>query len=280
MLSSTTNTNNFVYDKTQANVIAGIALLMMFVHHFFGFPEWLKNDNLYISLFTIKGIAIERISAAFCKLCVEIFAFNSGYAMSENTKAYDLISKRIRRLFQFLFSYWCICALFIVYALIFKEKLPTLNLFILNVFGLYVGPGETVNVVYAWYVSFYISIVLLFPCLCKLFKEKSPFINIARMFILIIISSLYFNKLPPFIFSEVIHSLITYSGCWMMGFLFSKHQLFNFFNKYIKSSFRLTVSLILVFTIRQGLALSKWGMVFYYGKFICSCIYICNLCSY
>lgn len=61
--------------KDEAQLISGCAILMMVIHHFFGFKEFLVNGNSYTSLFSVGGIEIERILAAFGKLCVAILHF-------------------------------------------------------------------------------------------------------------------------------------------------------------------------------------------------------------
>ena len=64
------NNNNLPYfDRNTTNIIKGIALIMMFIHHFYTIPGW-----------WVEGISyplIEKFTLYFCmpsKLCVSTFA--------------------------------------------------------------------------------------------------------------------------------------------------------------------------------------------------------------
>ena len=62
------------FDKTTTNIIKGIALIMMFVHHAFTFPEWWLEDAFYPTAL--------KLAPYFCvglKICVPIFCFLTGY---------------------------------------------------------------------------------------------------------------------------------------------------------------------------------------------------------
>ncbi len=94
--------------------------------------------------------------AMFSKLCVAIFAFNTGYAMWTKQESYTY-SKITSRIFNFLIQYWVICILFIGYALLAGDTLPTLKQFGFNLFGVKTSTTEFVSCGFAWYVYFYIS---------------------------------------------------------------------------------------------------------------------------
>ena len=78
----------FQYGKKEANFIKGIAIVMMFTHHFFGFLQWINDANMYHGI-TINGIIVEQEIAFICKICVGLFAFTSGYAMFVNKNRYE-----------------------------------------------------------------------------------------------------------------------------------------------------------------------------------------------
>ena len=67
------------FDKHTTNVIKGIALIMMFIHHSFTIPEhWLEG---------IEYPFIEKIAPYFLQpflLCVSIFCFITGYFYAFN----------------------------------------------------------------------------------------------------------------------------------------------------------------------------------------------------
>ena len=48
------------YGKQEATMIAGIAIILMFIHHFFGFDEYRFYGNGFYEPVKIGGISIER----------------------------------------------------------------------------------------------------------------------------------------------------------------------------------------------------------------------------
>lgn len=144
--------------KDEALLISGCAILMMIIHHFFGFKEFLVNGNSYVSLFSIGGIEFECILAAFGKLCVAIFAFCSGYAIWVVSSQYTSWPRIFKRIGKFLQAYWIICILFIVFGLCLGLRTPSIKDFGLNLIGLGTGPfSPYVNVVFSWYVAFIVA---------------------------------------------------------------------------------------------------------------------------
>lgn len=74
-------------DKKKSAALHGIAILMMIYHHLFiGGNGWAVNEGT--SLFSVfdsidlSGSGSAQLGFAwFCKICVAIFAFTSGYAL-------------------------------------------------------------------------------------------------------------------------------------------------------------------------------------------------------
>lgn len=130
------------YDKDSARYISGIAILLMIAHHFFGFQYWLRPDVSWIAVGKIAGIEIERYIAVFGNICIALFAFNSGYALWVRSDNYRSLKKRMERLLNFLISYWIIVCLFLVYALICNDKLPSLQQLLWNLIGIATGPSK------------------------------------------------------------------------------------------------------------------------------------------
>ena len=62
------------FPRDISGAIKGIALILMFIHHFFTFPEWIicGIDYPWIRTFAIQF-------GAPTKLCVALFAFLTGY---------------------------------------------------------------------------------------------------------------------------------------------------------------------------------------------------------
>lgn len=162
------------FGKSESKMIYGIAIIMMMTHHFFGFQSYLLPENSWTSLFSIRGIEVERMFAAFGKLCVALFAFCSGYALWKFKESYSSWSKIIKRLLRFLISYWIIFALFLIYAIIFHDNIPHGIRLLKNLVGLDSGPEYNyVNVTFSWYVTYYCALLLLARALIKIFNRKN-----------------------------------------------------------------------------------------------------------
>ena len=113
------NTSLPYFDKDTSNILKGIALIMMFIHHFYTFPTW-----------WLEGISyplIERLSPYFCapfQLCVPIFCFLTGYFYFYNkNKSYKYSLKKIT---DILISYWCVFFVFAIIAVLCLDYQYTL----------------------------------------------------------------------------------------------------------------------------------------------------------
>ena len=69
----------FELSKRDSDIIKGMAIVLMFVHHFFCFPTWYVDGISYPKL---TGFA--EFFRFPTKICVSIFAFLTGYAYSKN----------------------------------------------------------------------------------------------------------------------------------------------------------------------------------------------------
>lgn len=201
------NTDIF-YGKNEAKIISGVAIVMMFVHHLFGFDYYRFPQNTYLETLSISGISIQRILASSGKLCVAIFAFMSGYALWLQTHK-NLGWRHISaKLAHFLSSYWLILGVFLLYGIIAHEPLPSASDLSLNMVGFNTSPlMPYVNVPFAWYVYYFTGFILISPLLIKIFRQHN---NISTDIILLIIIGVavwifgtnsiygYFSLIPKF----------------------------------------------------------------------------------
>ena len=141
------------FDRNTTSVIKGTALILMFVHHFFTFPEW-----------WIEGITypiISRLSPYFCwplKICVPVFCFISGYLYSFNRE--KNLKYSVRKIFQILVRYWIVFFVFATIAVLILGYRYSFIGFVKECFALYCP-----TMVFCWYVRFYIVFMLLLPIL-------------------------------------------------------------------------------------------------------------------
>lgn len=236
------------YGKDAARFISGVAILLMIAHHFFGFKEYLRPDVNWIPLCKVAGIEIERYVAAFGKICVSLFAFNSGYVLWTRSADYTL-KKRCLRLLNFLIGYWMVCGLFLLYALAVGDSLPTLQQLMLNLVGLEAGPFQNwVNVTFAWYVTYYIAFILLAPLLLAIFKSRHLWIDIAGWVGIVIFSHLT-DKILPNVLSPL--------PIGAFGILAAKWTVFERMNKHLSHLHAVVFACMIpvIVGLRQGFIL-------------------------
>lgn len=147
--------------KTHTNIIKGVALIFMFVHHFFTFPERIVCGVNYEN--------IEVFSIYFhdaLKICVPIFAFLTGYFYFFNkNKNYRYSFKKSTDLY---INYLVIFALMLVTDFLlqcyeFGIKDVILELLLLR----------TPNMEFCWYVLFFIFVMFCMPLFAKIADKNS-----------------------------------------------------------------------------------------------------------
>lgn len=278
--------NSDFYSKEQACIVSGIALIMMLIHHFFGFSSYLVDENEYYPLFCISGISIERMLGSFGKLCVAVFAFNTGYVMWSRSVDYLSYTKIMHRLSKFLFCYWIICLLFIIYALIVSEKLPSSITFLYNLWGLKLGPEMPyVNVCFGWYVTFYLMIVLLSPLFLKIF-QKQCFIIDCTLLLLLVVFFRFIANMTSVLTASICNMLALYGECTIIGLLVNKYELFVKLDWLLGKRSICIYLFVLIFIAlcRQGLILANVDVIYTEGIFVFLFVYLiccirCNLNS-
>lgn len=206
------------FDKEITLVIKGIALILMFVHHFFTFPAWWCEG--------IEYPLLKEIAPYFCeplKLCVPIFCFLSGYFYFYNKDKSYLYSAR--KITDVLINYWCVFFLFSGIAVMLGHYVYTPDGYIGEMFAL-----KRPTMSFCWYVSFYYSFMLILPLIARLLSKNiylDLFISIF-LFSLFrsIIESIVLNYFGNTIIKELLNNL-TWFPTVLVGYVFAKYQLFN-----------------------------------------------------
>lgn len=154
----------------ESNFLKGIALLLLLIHHLFYIQNGQYDDV------TIIGYGAVHIFGLFCKVCVAIFVFLSGYACAKTTQiasASDVWNFYKRRLKKLFLNYWFIWLLFvpvgmIVFGRTFTDvyREPRALNFILDFFGLLNITGQYGYNPTWWFYSCILGLYFLFPVLC------------------------------------------------------------------------------------------------------------------
>ncbi len=156
------------YGAQEAKKVAGVAILLMLIHHLFTYADWLVDGCVVDSVFGPLVNKAVWLIGRLGNICIYVFAFSSGYVLWRRWNLFDTWGKRLRRILDFLTGYWVVCVLFLAVAWLSGDTLPAPRTALANAFGL----GTTVhrpevNVVFAWYVFYYIVFVIVSPVLYR-----------------------------------------------------------------------------------------------------------------
>ncbi|MCR5149098.1 MAG: acyltransferase [Eubacterium sp.] len=114
-------------EKRESNIIKGIAVIMMLVHHLF-------NDRKLIKLASFGSDWSKDTvyhASVFFKICVPIFVFISAYGLSKQYVKKDILrdgktvaKDAFRRYKKLIFGLWAIMAVAVVVSFIVNKHLP------------------------------------------------------------------------------------------------------------------------------------------------------------
>ncbi len=215
--------NNFTKEET--NQIKGIALLFLLFHHLFYLQNGLYTEFYFGNTEVISSIGI------FCKVCVGMFVFFSGYGLYQsqlNKKDMRLKSFYLKHFSKLYFNYWLIWLLFVpIGVFLFKYTFNEVYgnslvppKFIINFLGLQdMFNFEGYNPTW-WFMTCILILYFLFPFL-NVLLSKFDYIFLILIFIFSLFSiniSFLFNMQP---YAPIRDYLFTFT----LGMYFSKHNL-------------------------------------------------------
>lgn len=145
--------------REDGNILKGLAIAMMFVHHVFSTAPW------YITRPDIPVVLTDI--GHWCKLCVGIFAFLTGWFYAKGKpKGKDY---PFRKSLHFYFSYLLTFIFLAAIALFFCHWRP---LFI-DIFHELIPLGDHQLMYFCWYVVFY-PLILLLLAFCDTLQRHLP----------------------------------------------------------------------------------------------------------
>lgn len=146
-----------VLSKDYSNMVKGMAVLMMIMHHIWGFPE--RIPGLLLS-----NIEVQIGSAA--KICVSIFMFLSGYGLY-----YTFYKKGEIRVWHRVWSiykrFWQVFFIFVPIGFLFLSKPFAIQEFLQNMFCLKFGYNHE-----WWFLGTYIELLIILPVVLLADKKK------------------------------------------------------------------------------------------------------------
>ena len=205
------------FNRNETALIKGIALIFMFVHHFFTIPIW------YVS-----GISYEHLAgvAALCqqpfKLCVCLFAILNGYLYRYSSD--KSLPGSLRRAWRFLVPYWLITATMIIAAVAMNRYVPEPKNVLMELFGL----REDV-MIFCWYVYFYLIILFILSVMDKLLDQANILVATTVGMILpaVLIILIMFRLRAESTVWVVLDHLRAWLPAVMSGWIFARYSLFE-----------------------------------------------------
>ena len=194
----------------------GGGILLMLIHHLF-YSEW--SRPLYDDI-TIHGVGVVNQIGHFCKLCVAVFVFASGYGLVASTpqgvKLKEFYWHRFKKLYL---NYWYIWLLFVpiayfVFGRTFTDAYGDHAAIkgILDFFGLLAMFGiDSYNPTW-WFYNCIIILYLLFPLLNRWLLKSTyllvclavtcgllfffPGVNVVSGYLLVFLVGMLMAKMP------------------------------------------------------------------------------------
>lgn len=272
--------NDSYLDKTSSKIVKGTAILIMLIHHIFGFEKWLINDNTFSGL-SILGNNLLSFIGKNGRICVAMFAFITGYAYYISFNKNEINNKKyiLKKIIDFLINYWII--LFFIYIpinFIFKCKYElTILSFIKNMFGI----GELM-VYFGWYVWFYIVVMLTLPIVITVSRKIKYsevvliIINVFCYFVTLLLSKKTGNNF------QMLKELFIYYPCVLLGYIISKYGIFTrISNKWsiLNNTLVCLVGCILIFIFRYVLGYKRILDILLIGPWIYFLIGVLKKCN-
>ena len=225
----------------QSVMLQGLAAAMMLYHHLF-----IRPDMLFVEYSTLLGETREIRLALFCKLCVAIYAFVSGYGMcsvflraasegKEEMRFFTLLRQDyilvLQKLIRFFSIYWFCVLLYFACENLFLGKEKPLSELLPNLLAL----SDSFNGSW-WYALEYVKILLFLPLLHLLFvfendheerlKKKWFFLTLFGLLALFLVLALNLFPSWEYHFRLFVNRLMpSYLLCAAGGFLIARFSL-------------------------------------------------------
>ena len=225
----------------QSVMLQGLAAAMMLYHHLF-----IRPDMLFVEYSTLLGETREIRLALFCKLCVAIYAFVSGYGMcsvflraasegKEERRFFALLRQDytlvLQKLLRFFSIYWFCVLLYFSCENLFLGKEKPLSELLPNLLAL----SDSFNGSW-WYALEYVKILLFLPLLHLLFvfendheerlKKKWFFLALFGLLALFLVLALNLFPSWEYHFRLFVNRLMpSYLLCAAGGFLIARFSL-------------------------------------------------------
>ncbi|MDO4626834.1 MAG: acyltransferase [Pasteurellaceae bacterium] len=150
-----------VFTRDNSHYIQGIAIILMFIHHLFAFPDRMSQKYTIIPI--MDSLPLEQLIGIFGKYCVPLCLFISGYGFSIQNQADG--QYYFKKIVNFYKNYWLVFAIFIPIDY-FIFHLPNINIDMRAFFQNFIGYSSSYNGEW-WFIFLYLCCIAITPLLQK-----------------------------------------------------------------------------------------------------------------
>ena len=238
-------------NKNTTDAIKGIALICMFIHHFFTFPSWYIDGISYPQLDTFAKYVNWPT-----KICVPVFAFLTGYFYFFTQK--KTLHYSVKKMTDLLISYWAVYLPFLGFAIASGCYKFDLHDFIYELFGL---KGSIMT--FGWYVYFYCVSMILLPFLTKL-SEHAPVKETIVLLVFPVAGCIIFkNFIPNTVLRDAIVNIQIWYPCVAVGYLYAKYKVFDSFDQFFETSGSNIIKIISYILLIGAAAVGRYVSIFF-----------------
>ena len=200
--------------KDNTLTIKGIAILMMVIHHLWGWPNNIPELDMPAYL-VIIGKA--------CKLCVAIFMVLSGYGLAKSSNGNVSWNQQIQRVYKLYCNFWKIAIPF--YTIGWLVHYYTFDMFAFC--GNMSGFIQTYNREW-WYIPIYAFMLLSFPFLYRLVAIQRYGLYLGLS---VCVLSRFLTLFVPFdgVICCNLYYYLYYLSCFIIGLLMALYSLDDIF---------------------------------------------------
>lgn len=200
------------------------------------------------------------------KICVSVFAFLTGYFYCYNAK--KTVGYSVKKITDFYIGYITVFLVLLIPAFLLNVYSFSFPSFFLEFFAL-----KRPNMIFCWYVVFYVTVMMLLPFIKKPL-DKCPIFVFLLAFVIPTTLSLFTNTFisdNASLIRQILDNLFWIPSV-MSGFLFARFDLFAKFREFLYTKNRflnIVIDLVIMFTAMMSRRTSVYDFaiapLFIYG---------------
>lgn len=219
--------------RETTDILKGVALILMFVHHLFTFPRWYVDGISYpeLSEFAVKMQTPTEI-------CVGIFAFLTGYFYAFRKPSFGYSLKKATDVWITYFVTYILMLIPAVALSVYNIENMRLESFGMNRYLMY----------FCWYVNFYIVSILLLPLYARLADKHFLWAYLAGIVLpVVLVNVVDKTVIPQQDYLEIVDSL-EWFPLIAVGFIFARYEIFEkVFDAIFKNTVKYKVVRVLLY---------------------------------